>query len=454
MEDLKQSTAKSILVGPVLNVDGTLYTTDDLARTDFKLTKSSTVGDLNASATVAHSHQGHFLVGLTTSDTDTLGSLVVSLNKATLAMTPRALMVEPANVWDSLYGSDKLQVDAVEISSDSDAANNLETACDGGTYNVGGGAVVAASVSGSVGSVTSPVTAGTVSDKTGYGLSGGERTTLAAALEAAIINELDGTAVMQAIADLIAGDMTTGDLSVQAIAAACRDAILDRVLAGNHDTASTAGKLLQNLDAAVSSRGTSTLTTTDIDNRLEAYDGPTNTEFEARTLLANQYALEATLTAIKGAMWSCETLKAIKDAVDLKLATEDYTAPDNTGIGTAASAAVSAAASAASADGKATAIQAKTDTIPASPAAVGSAMVVSDKTGFSLAATGLDAITATEPTGKPTTFPGWIMWLVQRFRRVDKTATTIVVKTEAGAIVTTQTTTDDGAGSQTLGAPS
>jgi hypothetical protein len=39
--------------------------------------------------------------------------------------------------------------------------------------------------------------------------------------------------------------MTTGDLSVQAIASAVRDAILNRVLAGNHDTAGTPGKLLQ-----------------------------------------------------------------------------------------------------------------------------------------------------------------------------------------------------------------
>ncbi len=38
-------------------------------------------------------------------------------------------------------------------------------------------------------------------------------------------------------------------------------------------------------------------------------------------------ALEATLTAIKGAGWSSETLKAIKDAVDLKLNALDYTAP-------------------------------------------------------------------------------------------------------------------------------
>ena len=73
--------------------------------------------------------------------------------------------------------------------------------------------------------------------------------------------------------------------------------------------------------------------------------------------------------------------------------------------------------------------------------------------GVSLAATGLDAITATEPTGKPTTFPGWIMWLVQRFRRADKTSTVITVKTEAGATVTTQAITSSG-DNETLGPPS
>jgi hypothetical protein len=41
----------------------------------------------------------------------------------------------------------------VAISGDSTAADNLETACDGGSYNLGGGGVVAASVTGSVGSV-------------------------------------------------------------------------------------------------------------------------------------------------------------------------------------------------------------------------------------------------------------------------------------------------------------
>lgn len=48
-------------------------------------------------------------------------------------------------------------VNVVQISGDSTAADNLEAACDGTGYNVGGGSVVAASVTGAVGSVTGSV---------------------------------------------------------------------------------------------------------------------------------------------------------------------------------------------------------------------------------------------------------------------------------------------------------
>lgn len=51
----------------------------------------------------------------------------------------------------------QLGVNMVQISGDATAADNLEAACDGNTYNVGGGAVVAASVTGAVGSVTGAV---------------------------------------------------------------------------------------------------------------------------------------------------------------------------------------------------------------------------------------------------------------------------------------------------------
>lgn len=51
----------------------------------------------------------------------------------------------------------QLGVNAVQISGSGTAADNAETAFTGGSYNVGGGAIVAASVTGAVGSVTGNV---------------------------------------------------------------------------------------------------------------------------------------------------------------------------------------------------------------------------------------------------------------------------------------------------------
>jgi len=77
---------------------------------------------------------------------------------------------------------------------------------------------------------------------------------------------------------------------------------------------------------------------------------------------------------------------------------------------------------------------------------------ITSASGVVLASTGLDQISAAEPTGKPTTFAGWVMWLVQCFRAGSLTATTKLVKTEAGATVTTQTVSDDGT-TEELGPP-
>ncbi len=64
-----------------------------------------------------------------------------------------------------------VNANVAQISGNSTAADNLEAAADGTGYNLGGGLVVAASVTGAVGSVGSGVTVATNNDKTGYSLS-------------------------------------------------------------------------------------------------------------------------------------------------------------------------------------------------------------------------------------------------------------------------------------------
>jgi hypothetical protein len=100
MQFLKQSTAATVEVGPVLDADGNAYTSAVIG--DFNITKNGTTAALAAAATATHSHNGTYLVALTTGNTDTLGRLSISMNKATYGMTIFRYDVLAANQFDAI----------------------------------------------------------------------------------------------------------------------------------------------------------------------------------------------------------------------------------------------------------------------------------------------------------------------------------------------------------------
>jgi hypothetical protein len=70
---------------------------------------------------------GYYAVTLSTTDTGTLGPLRVTFEATGVLPCWEDFLVVPANVYDAMVaGTDKLQVDAVEVSSSSTAADNLE----------------------------------------------------------------------------------------------------------------------------------------------------------------------------------------------------------------------------------------------------------------------------------------------------------------------------------------
>lgn len=183
---LKQSTAVTIKLGPF--VDSTDGNTDETALTisqaDVRLSKNG--GDFaQKSDTTAATHDelGYYDVPLNTIDTNTLGSLLVAVHETGALPVWQNFMVVPANVWDSLFGADKLQVHADEITAglitaaaiatgavDADAlAADAVTEITGGIWNAArssyttagsfgqGVASVQGNVTGSVGSVTGAV---------------------------------------------------------------------------------------------------------------------------------------------------------------------------------------------------------------------------------------------------------------------------------------------------------
>lgn len=110
----KQSTARTFLVGPVLDADGVAKTDEVVG--SIKITKNGTVGAADGSATLTHDHAGKYKLVLTANDFSALGLLEVSLNSGTNDMPVVRFDVVPANVYDSLVsGSDLLDISLKEI---------------------------------------------------------------------------------------------------------------------------------------------------------------------------------------------------------------------------------------------------------------------------------------------------------------------------------------------------
>lgn len=124
---LKQSTAVDIVFGPFLDeADGfTAETGLTITQPDIRLKKNGgNWAQKNAAQTLTHEEDGYYEISLDATDTDTLGRLRISVHEAGSRHVYQDFMVVPANVWDSMFGSDKLQVDVTQIDGQDTSGNN------------------------------------------------------------------------------------------------------------------------------------------------------------------------------------------------------------------------------------------------------------------------------------------------------------------------------------------
>lgn len=127
MQWLKQSTAVTLLLGPFLDeTDGkTAETALTLAQADVRLSKNGgNMAQKNEATSCTHDELGYYGCPVDTTDTNTLGRLMVMVHESGALPVWQEFMVVPANVWDSLFGADYLQVDAVQIEG-VDATNQI-----------------------------------------------------------------------------------------------------------------------------------------------------------------------------------------------------------------------------------------------------------------------------------------------------------------------------------------
>ncbi len=101
MSWLKQSTAASCIIGPILDSTGAEYASAVIG--DLSISKNGgTLTALASAATLTFIANGMYTLALTTGNTDTVGRVEISCNKATYQMPQKNMLVLLASVFDAL----------------------------------------------------------------------------------------------------------------------------------------------------------------------------------------------------------------------------------------------------------------------------------------------------------------------------------------------------------------
>ena len=151
----KQSTAATVIIGPVLDSTGAEYASAVIG--DLSISKNGgTLTALASAATLTLIANGQYTLVLTTGNVDTLGRAQITCNKSTYQMPSIELMVLPSTVFDALV------TNAVNATGGLVGATAAITTMAGVIATSTNITAITGNLSGSVGSVTGAVTVGTI----------------------------------------------------------------------------------------------------------------------------------------------------------------------------------------------------------------------------------------------------------------------------------------------------
>lgn len=114
---LRQSTSADVPIGPFVD-QGDGFTAESgltLTQPDIRLKKNAAAwAQKNAAQTLTHEENGYYEVTLDATDTNTLGLLRLAVNESGALPVFEDFLVVPANVYDSFFSTDFLQVDLTQ----------------------------------------------------------------------------------------------------------------------------------------------------------------------------------------------------------------------------------------------------------------------------------------------------------------------------------------------------
>lgn len=137
---LKQSTARAIAFGPFLDeTDGkTAEVSLSISQTDIRIKKTEgNWAQKNAAQLLLHEENGWYEISLDTTDTATLGEMVIAVHKSGALPVWDKFMVVPSNVYDSVVGGTTvLNVNAAQWAGVSTSTSDLALLPDTSVLNV------------------------------------------------------------------------------------------------------------------------------------------------------------------------------------------------------------------------------------------------------------------------------------------------------------------------------
>lgn len=380
---------------PIFDADGDLVTGP--TGLDSEVSKDAgTFADCTNEATEIATSSGMYYLDLTATemDADTV-AVIVKTSTSGAKTTPIVLYPEEAG---------DIRVNVTQISGDGTAADNLEAATDGGTYNVGGGAIVAASVTGAVGSVTGAV--GSVTGNVGGNVTGSI-----------------GSLAAQAKADVNAE--VAGSLNTAIPGSPVADSINERV-------ATMDGRILGTIAAGT--------------------HNPQGGDAYARLGAPAGASVSADVAAVKGDTAGVKTKTDYLPSATAGAAGGVFIAGAN--AATTVNITGNLSGSVGSVTGAVGSVTGNVGgNVTGSVGSVTAGVTVSDKTGFKLAADGLDSVSTTGPSGVAGNFREMLVQLWRRqFKKATMTATQLKTYADDGTTATTTQTLSDDSTTQTQGA--
>jgi hypothetical protein len=152
MRYLKQSTTVDVAIGPFLDAtDGiTAEIGLTLSQADVRLKKNNgNWAQKTETTTCTHEENGWYECPLDATDTGTLGILMLAVHESGAVPVWHEFMVLPANVYDSLFSTDKLEVDIAQFGGSNGTFSGGRPEVN--TTHVGGTAQTAGDINGRIG---------------------------------------------------------------------------------------------------------------------------------------------------------------------------------------------------------------------------------------------------------------------------------------------------------------